>query len=113
MDEEGPGEQIFLEARTQQHLSSDASQLNPDDLALVTGARGFIGGHLVAELRRRGHRRLRAVDIKPFDRWFQRFDDADNQLRLMESQFPEPLNVGSDQLVTVDELVDIVELSPA
>jgi nucleoside-diphosphate-sugar epimerase len=47
---------------------------------LVTGAGGFIGGHLVAELRRRGHRRLRAVDIKPLDRWFQRFDDIDNQV---------------------------------
>jgi GDP-D-mannose 3',5'-epimerase len=41
---------------------------------------GFIGGHLVAELRRRGHRRLRAVDIKPLDQWFQRFDDADNRV---------------------------------
>ena len=56
------------------------SQLHADDLTLVTGAGGFIGGHLVAELRRRGHRRLRAVDIKPLDQWFQRFDDIDNQV---------------------------------
>jgi uncharacterized protein YbjT (DUF2867 family) len=33
---------------------------------LVTGAGGFIGGHLVAELRRRGAGRIRAVDVKPF-----------------------------------------------
>jgi GDP-D-mannose 3',5'-epimerase len=56
------------------------SRLASDDLTLVTGAGGFIGGHLVAELRRRGHRRLRAVDIKPLDEWFQRFDDVDNRL---------------------------------
>ena len=56
------------------------SKLNPDDLTLVTGAGGFIGGHLVAELRRRGHRRLRAVDIKPLERWYQRFDDIDNRV---------------------------------
>ena len=49
------------------------------DLVLVTGAGGFIGGHLVAELRRRGHRRIRAVDIKPFDDWYQTFDDVDNR----------------------------------
>jgi nucleoside-diphosphate-sugar epimerase len=49
------------------------------DLVLVTGAGGFIGGHLVAELRRRGHRRIRAVDIKPLDEWYQAFDDVDNR----------------------------------
>jgi nucleoside-diphosphate-sugar epimerase len=52
--------------------------MEQNDLVLVTGAGGFIGGHLVAELRRRGHRRIRAVDIKPFDGWYQLFDDVDN-----------------------------------
>jgi nucleoside-diphosphate-sugar epimerase len=51
------------------------------ELIVVTGAGGFIGGHLIADLRRQGHRRLRAVDIKPFDQWYQRFDDVEN-LRL-------------------------------
>ena len=36
-------------------------------LVLVTGAGGFIGGHLVAALRQQGYQRLRAVDIKPVD----------------------------------------------
>ena len=48
------------------------------DVCLVAGAGGFIGGHLVAELRRRGHRRIRAVDIKPLGEWYQRFDDVEN-----------------------------------
>ena len=53
-----------------------ASQAN--DLILVAGAGGFIGGHLVSELQRRGHRRIRAVDVKPLDEWYQRFDDVEN-----------------------------------
>lgn len=47
-------------------------------LIVVAGAGGFIGGHLVADLRRRGFTNIRAVDCKPFDEWYQRFDDADN-----------------------------------
>jgi nucleoside-diphosphate-sugar epimerase len=48
------------------------------DLVVVTGAGGFIGGNLVADLRARGHKRIRAVDIKPFDEWCQSFDDVEN-----------------------------------
>ena len=56
-----------------------------DDLVLVTGAGGFIGGHLVADLRRQGHRQLRAVDVKPVAEWYQSFPDVDNrQLDLRE-----------------------------
>ena len=49
-----------------------------DDMIVVAGGGGFIGGHLVAELRRRGCARLRAVDIKPLDCWDQRFRNVDN-----------------------------------
>jgi len=56
--------------------------LHPDmsktDLVVVAGAGGFIGGHLVAHLRRQGHGRLRAVDLKPADDWYQRFPDVEN-----------------------------------
>ena len=45
---------------------------------VVCGGGGFIGGHLVADLRRQGYRSIRAVDIKPFDEWYQLFPEADN-----------------------------------
>jgi len=49
-----------------------------NDRILVTGAGGFIGGAMVAEFRRLGYSRIRAVDIKPFDEWYQVFPDVDN-----------------------------------
>jgi GDP-D-mannose 3',5'-epimerase len=48
---------------------------------LVCGGGGFIGGHVVADLRRRGYRNLRAVDVKQLNEWYQRFDDVDNMQR--------------------------------
>ncbi len=48
-----------------------------DRLIVVTGAGGFIGGHLVADLVRQGHA-VRAVDIKPLHEWYQVFDDVEN-----------------------------------
>jgi GDP-D-mannose 3', 5'-epimerase len=49
-----------------------------DKLVLVTGAGGFIGGSLVAHLRAQGHQRIRAVDAKPLQEWYQKFDDVEN-----------------------------------
>jgi nucleoside-diphosphate-sugar epimerase len=45
---------------------------------LVTGAGGFIGGHLVRRLRDEGVGQLRAVDVKPLDQWHQAFTDVEN-----------------------------------
>lgn len=54
--------------------------MTPDknQLICVCGAGGFIGGHLISDLRRQGFTRLRAVDLKPFDSWYQRFGDVEN-----------------------------------
>jgi GDP-D-mannose 3', 5'-epimerase len=59
-----------------------------DDLILVTGAGGFIGGSLVADLRQKGYRKIRAVDVKPIDEWYQSFPDVENlslDLNLLEN----------------------------
>ena len=45
---------------------------------MVCGAGGFIGGWLVAELRSVGGLSIRAVDVKPFEEWYQRFEDVEN-----------------------------------
>ena len=38
---------------------------------VVCGGGGFIGGHLVARLRRDGLNVVRSVDVKPLDEWYQ------------------------------------------
>src|SRR4051812_24689861 len=47
-------------------------------VTVVAGAGGFIGGALVADLRKRGVSRIRAVDVKPLDEWYQICDEAEN-----------------------------------
>ena len=54
---------------------------------LIAGAGGFIAGHLVKEMVKKGYN-VRAVDIKPLNEWYQVFPEADNlvlDLRLKEN----------------------------
>jgi GDP-D-mannose 3',5'-epimerase len=53
--------------------------MNKNDLIVITGAGGFIGGHLVSDLLKQGFQNLRAVDCKPFEDWYQRFSEVDNR----------------------------------
>jgi|GEM_PF-6841553 len=43
-----------------------------DDLLVVTGAGGFIGGALIRYFHGKGFHRIRAVDKKPLPDWYQR-----------------------------------------
>src|SRR5581483_642284 len=54
------------------------SQPVKNDLVVVAGAGGFIGGHLVDSLLKNGHTRVRAVDQKPLDSWWQRHPGVEN-----------------------------------
>jgi GDP-D-mannose 3', 5'-epimerase len=57
------------------------------DVVVVAGGGGFIGGHLVANLLSEGHR-VRSVDLKPLDEWYQVHQDAENtvaDLRLKDA----------------------------
>ncbi len=52
--------------------AANGSHCEKDDLIVVTGAGGFIGGSLVRYFRDKGFTRLRAVDKKPLANWYQR-----------------------------------------
>jgi GDP-D-mannose 3',5'-epimerase len=49
-----------------------------DSLIVVTGAGGFIGGHVVKYFCDKGFKHVRAVDKKPFDQWYQYLPEVEN-----------------------------------
>jgi nucleoside-diphosphate-sugar epimerase len=53
-------------------------ELRKDDLIAITGGGGFIGGSLVRYFHGKGFTRIRAVDKKPLDQWYQRIPEAEN-----------------------------------
>jgi nucleoside-diphosphate-sugar epimerase len=62
--------------------------LNTNQSVLVAGGGGFIGGHLVADLLKKGFKKVRCVDVKPQSGWYQVHKDADNvvaDLNLLEA----------------------------
>jgi GDP-D-mannose 3',5'-epimerase len=65
-------------------LNVDRS-ISRTDPVLVAGAGGFIGGWLVRYLRENGFTTIRAVDIKPFDEWYQQLPDVDNRIADLRS----------------------------
>ena len=46
--------------------------------AVITGAGGFIGGHLVKYLQAKGYSEIIAADIKPLNQWYQVHDGVEN-----------------------------------
>src|SRR5512140_1334768 len=49
-----------------------------DDLIVIAGGGGFIGGWLTRYFHEHGFTRLRAVDKKPLQNWYQRTPGAEN-----------------------------------
>jgi GDP-D-mannose 3', 5'-epimerase len=61
--------------------------LKQDDLIVIAGAGGFIGGALVRYFHDLGYTRIRAVDKKPLDNWYQLILEVENLcLDLSESE---------------------------
>jgi nucleoside-diphosphate-sugar epimerase len=70
----------LLSLTVETNIREGRSRVN-DRQIVIAGAGGFIGGSLVAALRQKDCGKIRAVDIKPLEHWYQRFDDVEN-LRL-------------------------------
>ena len=54
------------------------SKLKKDDLIVITGAGGFIGGNLALYFQNKGFTRIRAVDKKPLYEWYLRVPGVEN-----------------------------------
>jgi len=45
---------------------------------IVAGGGGFIGGHLVTRMKEAGYKRIRSVDRKPLEEWYQVHEGVEN-----------------------------------
>jgi len=52
--------------------------MTKNDRIVIAGAGGFIAGSLARYFKERGFTKLRAVDIKPIDQWYQVVEDVEN-----------------------------------
>jgi nucleoside-diphosphate-sugar epimerase len=52
--------------------------LKKDDLIVITGAGGFIGGNLALYFTKKGFKRVRAVDKKPLYEWYLKVPGVEN-----------------------------------
>jgi len=64
-------------------------EVNKSDTIVIAGAGGFIAGALTRRFRNLGSAKVRAVDIKPIDQWYQTVDGVENvpgcDLRIKEN----------------------------
>jgi nucleoside-diphosphate-sugar epimerase len=61
-----------------QKITGIARDLKRDDLIVIAGAGGFIGGALTRHFYQLGFTRIRAIDKKPLPDWYQRVQGVEN-----------------------------------
>jgi len=103
----GPGE-IRLNGRTRQGFpGGDRTEEMTAERVLVCRAGGFIGSHMVKRLKREGFW-VRGVELKQ-TRFFLYIDEClEGTCRLMRSDYTGPVNIGSEEMVSIDALAGIV-----
>jgi GDP-D-mannose 3', 5'-epimerase len=62
----------IIKSMEQKRLIEKDPKLSKDDLIVVGGAGGFIGGSLIRKFSKEGFTRIRGVDKKPLPEWYQR-----------------------------------------
>ena len=62
----------------QKRLVEKDPKLKKDDLIVITGGGGFIGGNLALYFKRKGFTNIRAVDKKPLYEWYLRVPGVEN-----------------------------------
>jgi nucleoside-diphosphate-sugar epimerase len=77
--------------------------LKQDDLIVIAGAGGFIGGSLVRYFHDLGYIRIRAVDKKPLENWYQQIPGVEN-LRL-------DLSENASCIRAVEDAVEVYNLA--
>ncbi|MHB8094577.1 MAG: NAD-dependent epimerase/dehydratase family protein [Candidatus Aminicenantales bacterium] len=58
--------------------STSIRSAGTEDLIVIAGGGGFIGGSLVQYFHDRGHLKIRAIDKKPLSEWYQRTPGVEN-----------------------------------
>ena len=59
-------------------LAEKGQRLKKDDLIVITGGGGFIGGNLALYFRKKGFNRIRTVDKKPLYEWYLQVPGVQN-----------------------------------
>ena len=70
---------------------------------LIVGAGGFIGGHLIARLiKEKSAGKIRSVDLKPLEFWFQKFENLENYtLNMQEYENCLKMTEGIDYVINL------------